>query len=78
MADFNELALYIASLQDECRKAKEKAEFFGSQYEKYREQHPDVASCHKLQMEFEEDKVRLVKGHIGEFEELLRHLESQA
>jgi hypothetical protein len=64
MTNSTEWASYTASLKDELNKAEKKAQFFKSQYEKYKEQTPDVASCHELLMGFEDDKVRLLKGQI--------------
>jgi hypothetical protein len=74
MTDSNELVFYTASLRDELNKAEKNSEFFKSQYEKHRKQTPDVASCHKLQMGFEDEKVRLLKGQIKKAEDLLKRL----
>jgi hypothetical protein len=74
MTDSNEWASYTARLKEELKKAQKNARFFKSQYEKYRNQTPDVGSCHKLQMGFEDDKVRLLKAQIKRFEELLKQL----
>lgn len=74
MTDSNEWALYIANLKEELITAEKKAKFYKSQYEQYREETPDVASCHKLQMRFEEDKMRLLKEQIRKAEDLRKRL----
>lgn len=74
MADFGKLASYIAGLKVEIKKAEKKAEFFKSQYEKYREQTPDMGASHKLLMRFEVDKIHLLKGQIKKAEEHLRRV----